>query len=136
MRVSVQGGGSSGVGPMRIIGRLLGSGAAGSSPETVSISRADDGGSGDESVPDVPEIVEEVQTVTEPAPHRPSPPPSSIQTDAPAGSSKLWLWVVLVVLVLLAALAAAWYFGLLKMPGLPHIGEFRGVCYRGRPGRS
>lgn len=118
LRVSVQGSGVSDEGRMRIIGRLLGSGAAGSSIETVSISRAGDHGSDDESFPDVPECIDDAHTVTEP-PQLQSPP-SLTQTDALDGSGKKpWLWVVLVLLVLLASLTSSWYFGLFKMPGVP-----------------
>ena len=122
MRVSVQGGGSSDQGSMRIIGRLLGSNAAGSSPERVSMSRADDGSADAETVPEVPETVEEAPTSTETPPQPPSPQPSTPLTGSSAGSGKRWLWILLAVLVLLAALSAVWYFDLLKLPGLPGDG--------------
>lgn len=111
MLVSVRGGGVSDQGVMRIPGRLLGSDAAGATPQTAAVTTTDSeiGAPGGETG--------EEETVDEPQVRPPPPPPP------PPVPSRRWLWVLLAVLVLLAALAAAWYFGLLGLHGLPGSGD-------------
>jgi len=102
--VSVQGGGVSDKGMMRTASSLLGSGAEGGvrEPEPV------------------PTPSPSPTATPEPAPEQPpTPEPTPMPSPPPPASSKRWLWMLLAALVLLAALFAAWYFGMLKLPGLP-----------------
>jgi hypothetical protein len=102
--VSVQGGGISDKGMMRTASSLLGSGAE----------------SEDREPEPVPTPSPAPPTTPEPAPE-PAPTPEPISAPVPSSpaAGKRWLWMLLAALVLLAALFAAWYFGLLKLPGLP-----------------
>ncbi len=109
LMVVVQGS-ASGQGVLQIVGRLLGSDAAGntapSAPATTIHTPAPDVDSaGVAADADVPE---------EQAP--PSPPPPTPSPAPPSAGFPRWLRILLPVLLLLAALFAAWYFKLI--PGI------------------
>ena len=102
--VSVQGEGISDKGMMRTASSLLGSRAEGSTPQPESVT----GGEITDEASD--EVGDEI--IIDPIVEEPPVPP-------PPAAGKRWRWMLLAALVLLAALFAAWYFGLLKLPGLP-----------------
>ena len=102
--VSVQGDGISDKGMMRTASSLLGSGAEDDTREPEPV-----------PTPSPPPTA-----TPEPAPEPPpTPEPAQLPPPPPHASSKRWLWMLLAALVLLAALFTAWYFDLLKLPGLP-----------------
>jgi len=114
--LSVQGGGISDKGMLRTASSLLGSSAEGSTPQTVPVTHTET----PEPEGNVPRGQESTDEVTEETTGGTivDPVVESPAQSSPA-SSRRWLWILLAVLVLLAALFATWYFGVLKLPGLP-----------------